>query len=391
MFGLFKKPRVRYERFGGIVSTESPPALLFVDRDWLRRTGRDGGPRWEGDAEADVLSAPTEVHFAFTHRCTAGCDHCYTDSAPEKTETLPLAEIARTADALARMQVFHVALGGGESVEDPRLLEIAGLFRARGIVPNLTTNGLHVTEDFAREAARVFGQVNVSLDGVGERYGGARGYDGFAAADAALALLRRFTRKVGINCVVTRRNFDHLPEVVAYARRMRLNNVEFLRIKPAGRGRDAYYDLRMTPEQGRGLYPMVLGLARRHRIALHVDCSLTPFLCFHEPDPEKLTKLGLFGCEGGNVLAAIGPAGAMTACSFDAHAELDARDAPERWEASFDRFRRWPDRAPEPCNACPYLRHCKGGCHVVAEFVAGDPGAPDPECPRVLAWREKRG
>ncbi|MBZ0254125.1 MAG: hypothetical protein K8I02_12365, partial [Candidatus Methylomirabilis sp.] len=62
MFGLFKKPRVRYERFGGIVSTEAPPALLFVDRDWLRRAGRDGGPRWEGDAEADALTAPTEVH-----------------------------------------------------------------------------------------------------------------------------------------------------------------------------------------------------------------------------------------------------------------------------------------------------------------------------------------
>jgi len=386
VLGLFRRPRVRYEAFGGIVSTESPPALVFVDRAWLRRTGRDGGAAWEGSPDTDRLSAPTEVHFAFTHHCTAGCDHCYTDSAESKRETLPLAEIARVADALARKGVFHVALGGGESTEDPRLLDIARLFRDRGIVPNLTTNGLHVDAAFAR-AAKVFGQVNVSMDGVGHRYGDARGYDGFAQADRALRLLRAEMREVGINCVVHRGNFDHLDELVAYAKGRRLNNVELLRMKPAGRGRERYTELRLTPDQRRAFYPRVLELARRHKIALHVDCSSTPFLTYHAPDAERMEKLGLFGCEGGNVLAAIDPAGRMSPCSFSDLYELDARDIEAGWSEAFSTFRNWPDRAPEPCDTCAYLRHCKGGCHVVAEFLTGDPGAPDPECPRVMDWQ----
>lgn len=386
-FRLFARPKIRFESFGGIIATERPAALVFVDRDFLRNAGHDGGARWRGDPAGDLLSAPTEVHFAFTHRCDAGCAHCYTDSGPEKTGGLDMAGIVEVADALAKAGVFHVALGGGESTEDPRLLDIARAFRARGIVPNLTTNGLHVDEAFAREA-RIFGVINVSLDGIGDRYGGARGYDGFEAADAAIRLLRRHHEKVGINCVVTRRNFDHLPEVVRYARRRRLSNVELLRVKPAGRGRESFSELTMTRDQGRAFFPLVKTLARRHRLSIHVDCSLAPFLCYHAPDRALMTKLGLFGCEGGNVLASVGPDGAMSACSFHAAPELDARAMEADWPGAFEGFRRYPERAPEPCASCAYLPLCKGGCHVVAGFLTGDPFSPDPECPRVVEWRE---
>ena len=70
--GEKKVPRVRYEQFGGIVSNEDPPFLAFVDRAYMRELGYTETPLWsEPEAPIRRLSAPTEVHFACTNRCSA--------------------------------------------------------------------------------------------------------------------------------------------------------------------------------------------------------------------------------------------------------------------------------------------------------------------------------
>src|SRR2546430_1883348 len=83
--------------------------------------------------------------------------------------------------------------------------------RERGVVPNLTTSGIYDEQVLGRlcawTRAGLFGQINVSLDGVGDDYAAVRGFSGFAQADRALVALRRESTEVGINCVVTSRSF----------------------------------------------------------------------------------------------------------------------------------------------------------------------------------------
>ena len=99
----------------------------------------------------------------------------------------------------------------------PALLAALEHARARGMVPNLTTSGLYSDAELARLCgwAKLFGQINVSLDGVGDDYARVRGFDGFARADQAIVALRKATKHIGINCVVTRQNFDGLGAVFA--------------------------------------------------------------------------------------------------------------------------------------------------------------------------------
>ncbi|MHA1466258.1 MAG: SPASM domain-containing protein, partial [Candidatus Heimdallarchaeaceae archaeon] len=40
----------------------------------------------------------------------------------------------------------------------------------------------------------------------------------------------------------------------------------------------------------------------------------------------------------------------------------------------------------EPCSSCRYVKICRGGCHVVSEFVTGEFSNPDPECPIVAEY-----
>ena len=383
---------IRFERFGAIVQMVVPRALVFVDRDYARRWTVRDPVAWrepESTLGEHPLTAPLEAHLQLTNRCAAGCKGCYTGASPDGAPNeWGLAEWTRAIDELADAGVFHVALGGGESAVLPWLGELADHARRRGIVPNLTTSGLDGLDRLVAIADR-FGQINVSIDGIGAAYEAVRGFDGFARADAAVRALRAVKTEVGINVVVTQRNFDELDGIFAYASERRLSEVELLRFKPSGRGTRAYAELRCTDDQHRRFLPAVLAAAKRHVVRVKVDCSYTPMLAHHEPDRALLAELAVYGCTGGDFLVGAKASGQLTACSF-ATPTLDGErptvhQLRDYWNrpGAFGAFRRWRDAA-EPCASCDYHELCRGGCKVVSSHVTGDLSAPDPECPRVI-------
>jgi radical SAM protein with 4Fe4S-binding SPASM domain len=377
-----KVARVRAERFGGIVEIQEPRALLQVDKTMMRELGEPDSPLWELPGDGP-LSAPTEVHIVLSRRCAAGCKGCYVDATPQGA-ALPFEEACRVLDELAEMGVFHVALGGGEALELDYLFKVADHARARGITPNLTTSGLGLDESTARRCA-VFGQINVSVDGVGPAYEKARGFDGFHHAERALRLLRAVKPEVGVNCVVSRSSFDHVPEVARLVRKLRLNELELLRFKPVGRG--ARLDEELTSEQARGLFPMARRLVWRHRIRVKLDCSFAPMVFWHRPSKAAAAFFGVQGCVGGDVLAAVQPEGGISGCSFTPATVTGSLKA--AWPAAFGDFRGYVANAPEPCASCEYLKLCRGGCRAVSA-AHGAFTAPDPGCPRVQEYARGR-
>ena len=98
-------PRMaRLERFGAILQTVVPRALVFVDRDYARRIPglvTTGDPAvWTGDEPAlgdAPLSAPLEAHLQLTNKCTAGCQGCYTGASAEGALRKELASDAQVA------------------------------------------------------------------------------------------------------------------------------------------------------------------------------------------------------------------------------------------------------------------------------------------------------
>jgi len=374
--------KIRAEQFGATVALDRPRAVLQVNRSLARLLGIADSPLWR-TADPGHIAAPTEVHVVLSRRCAAGCRHCYVDARPDGP-ALGLAEAKRVLDELAGWGVFHVALGGGEALELGYLFEVAAHARRVGLLPNLTTNGLRLTPELA-ERCRVFGQINVSIDGVGDGYRRERGHDGFARAERGLRLLRAAKREVGINCVVTRHSFAHLGEIVVFAKRLRLSEVELLRFKPAGRGLAGWPAEELKPEQARALYPRARYLALRHRIRVKLDCSFAPMVFWHRPSLFACRFFGVVGCKGGDLLAAVHPDGALTGCSFGGPREATATDRAgvrDAWANGFGWFRAFADEAPEPCASCSYLTLCNGGCRVVAA-AAGDSARPDPGCPTV--------
>lgn len=378
------KPRYRYERFGGILATESPAMLAYVDKELMQSLGLPESPLWK-QAPREVLSAPTEAHMLITRRCPLQCSHCYTDSSPDAGEDLSFEEVKKRIDSLAAMKVFHLAMGGGEAFLRDDLLDIARYARSRGVTPNLTTNGQFMTAELAHECAGLFGQINLSVDGVSVGRRQPFGEDKTGLAEIAVAHLVNAGVQVGFNVVVTRETFDELDAIAAFAKANKVCDIELLRYKPAGRGTQEYLSQRLEPKQRVELFPKVLKLTEKYQIPIKLDCSSAPFVCHHSPDKERMEAFDVMGCIGGISLLGADEQGRASACSFYPDEGQDILNLDELWEnpQSFKEFREYPENAAEPCRSCDYLSVCRGGCRAVARFLTGDPWAPDPECPKV--------
>jgi len=377
--------RHRLESFGGIVASDDPPFLAFVDRQYMRELGVAASPLWQHGREAiGQLSAPVEVHFACTNRCSLGCAHCYMGSGVEDPGALDTAQFKQALGTLAQMGVFHVAMGGGEALEREDLFELAAHARRIGLVPNLTTNGRLVD---ARMAGRlkIFGQVNLSLDGVGSAARTFREGADFDSVDRAFSHLLQAGVMAGINCVVGQGNFDGLPALFQYAAEKKVSEIELLRFKPSGRAGGLYECHKTTRDQNRRFYPMIRELSEQSGVKTKIDCSFVPMLCYHRPPRELLEAFCVCGCEAGNFLIGARSNGQVCGCSFLPALDLKIDQLPANWAQAPDlqRYRQWPEVAPEPCAACDYLSICKGGCHAVALAVMGKTDAPDPDCPWV--------
>ena len=169
------------------------------------------------------------VMFSPTARCNSRCVSCdwwRADGAGDLT----LAEIAALAAELPRFGTRVVVLTGGEPLVRPDVMEVADLFRERGMALQLLTSGLALGRHADDVAAR-FQTVTVSLDGhTPELYRAIRGVDGLGAVAEGVRKLRQRAPHVGVwaRATLHRRNFRNLLDLVAKSREMGLDQISFL-------------------------------------------------------------------------------------------------------------------------------------------------------------------
>jgi len=130
------------------------------------------------------LSAPEVVHLCITKRCNRNCEFCYV----EKDDSEPSAdEIKGLIDQLAEIDVFQIAVGGGEPFLREDLFEIADYAAQSEIIFNITTNGSLIDDSLSK-------RINEQIDHTQLTF---TEYDG-ANLDAASNLSR-----FGFNLLVT--------------------------------------------------------------------------------------------------------------------------------------------------------------------------------------------
>jgi MoaA/NifB/PqqE/SkfB family radical SAM enzyme len=169
------------------------------------------------------------VLFAPTSRCNSRCVSCDWWRSDGKTD-LGLDEIRSVAEVLPRFGVRIVVFTGGKPLFRADVMEVADLFRARGLRLHLLTSGLAL-EQYAAGIAERFESVAVSLDGrTPTLYREIRGVDGLRAIEAGMRKLRDFAPHLAITArsTIHRHNFRHLADLVTKSQQMGFDRLSFL-------------------------------------------------------------------------------------------------------------------------------------------------------------------
>lgn len=324
------------------------------------------------------LAAPNSVIWDVTGRCNLRCRHCYVEAEHTRKEEPSFEEAHSIIDQLRKAKVFRLSFSGGEPLLRDDLYELLE-YAARYFPVEVASNGLLIDEETARKlkSAKVT-CVQLSMDGLEESHDYLRGREGaFKRLMETTHVLRKQHIPFGVTCVVYRKNFSHIKEIINLAERQGAFTIRFYRLIHTGRGKDLS-SLDLTPAE----YKQALTDVYSYRGRIHaVADEAFGFLLHGGGTPHQWV-----GCQAGRTLAGIKANGQVVPCPMFDDAVFHCGKVPDEdflniWKHSpvLDRFRAL-DTIHGKCHECKYLLQCGGGCRAAVYARTKDLYASDYQC-----------
>ena len=327
----------------------------------------------------DHLVGPLAAHLEIASACNLTCKHCFAGELPRREQQLTLGELDRLFAEMAAVGTFRLGLTGGEPLLRRDLFDIIDLATNHGLCPCVTTNGLLITEEVAREfGERELVWLNVSLDGAtAESNDRVRGSGSFDRVIDRLEVLRRHATFT-LAFTIMSHNAGEAEECVRLAERVGASTAVFRPMYPVGVG-ERHLDLMPTFDQ------YVEALERLETNSADGSFAVRPLDPFGpgtRADGQSVVHTN-HGCGAGNLVCSISVSGEMNPCSFlgPGFAAGNVRDSSlsELWHHSemFRDIRALP--GGNPCGGCSQGEEgFHGGCRARALVLSGSIDAPDP-------------
>ena len=169
-----------------------------------------------GSSEQSIADQSPIVVWNSTKRCNLKCIHCYANATQIPAEgELSTSEAKSFIQDLADFEVPVLLFSGGEPLLRGDILELATYARELGVRPVLSTNGTLITDRCAKDIRNTgFGEVGISLDGIGDRNDSFRGVRGaYALALQAIRNCVGAGLKVSLRFTITRDNYQDIPAI----------------------------------------------------------------------------------------------------------------------------------------------------------------------------------
>jgi hypothetical protein len=139
---MYEIPEAQDEPLSRALMRETYASRVRQDGEYLVIYNKDTGNkiRMSDDAAPPYVKASTPelVDLKITDYCEAGCNFCY-QSSTKSGKHAPFKQIEKTLDMLREMDVFEVAIGGGEPTEHPEFGAILKAVETRNMTANFTT------------------------------------------------------------------------------------------------------------------------------------------------------------------------------------------------------------------------------------------------------------
>ncbi|MDD4873751.1 MAG: radical SAM protein [Dehalococcoidales bacterium] len=343
------------------------------------------------------------VVWNLTRQCNLSCIHCYASADNRKSPDEMDTEAGKAfIHDLADFGVPVILFSGGEPLLRKDLFQMVNIARGHGIKTGLSTNGTLITDEVAEELGRLgFGEVGISLDGIGENNDRFRGKKG--AFEAALSGIRRcLTRgvRVSLRLTITRYNYRDIPDIFKLVENEGIDRVCLYHLAYSGRGsclQKEDINHSQTREVMETIIQHTLDFYQRglHKEILtvgnHAD-GVFLYLKLKKENPQRAEEvLNLLRLNGGNNsgirISSVDDRGNVHPDQFWWHYSMGnvmQRKFGDIWMDDSDTLMKGlKDRKgllKGRCSKCRYLDICNGNLRVRAEAVFDDVWAEDPAC-----------
>jgi radical SAM protein with 4Fe4S-binding SPASM domain len=351
----------------------------FYELGFFTVDTRFAGTVLEGvDVPADHLVGPLAVHLEVVAACNLMCTHCFAGDLPRHENRLSLAELDRLFAEMARLGSFRLGLTGGEPLLRKDIFQIIDLALGHGLAPCITTNGLLITDELAREfGRRKLAWLNVSLEGATAASNDrVRGEGTFGKVLDRLAVLRRHARFT-LAFTIMSTNVDEVRACAELADAVGADTAVFRPLYPVGVAM-RHPELMPSFADYNTALDSLAGMADEGLLSLrHID----PFSPHARRETQSVVHQN-YGCGAGNLVCSISVSGEVNPCSFlgPEFATANVRDSSlaEIWHTSagFRAIRALPHS--EPADAHGNTATFGGGCRARALRLNGSVNAPDP-------------
>lgn len=350
-----EKMITQYDQKYAFKSSFNPQTGLYVRTNILDNDGQDTG------VEAFQASFPHLLDVGIMGHCEHGMQglciasgvECYQDGLHRAEPNMSLVDFRQIIKQCAG-RVNQFALGGrGDPDMHEDFAEILKLCRQNGIVPNLTTSGLCLTEE------KVF-----SI----KKYCGAAAVSWYRSEHTfrAVGMLVNAGVKTNIHYVLGNQSIDEAFDMIKYKKiPAGVGRVIFLLHKPIGLGSKKNV-LNVMDKRVQEFF----GLFNEQE-----NCDLSGFDSCSVPAllnmAVKIHPASIEPCEGGRFSAYITSDMRMLPCSFDQGIrwgiDLRSHTLEEAWNNElFNDFRQ---RMIDSCPGCSLQGLCLGGCPIAPEIV----------------------
>jgi radical SAM protein with 4Fe4S-binding SPASM domain len=350
----------------------------FYANGFFTIEGKFAGLVLDVEPPQNHLTGPLALHLEVVAACNLTCTHCFAGSLPRREDPLTLVELDNLFGQMAALGTFRLGLTGGEPLLRKDLFEIIDLATDHGLCPCVTTNGLLITEEIAREfGRRELVWLNVSLEGATAGTNDLiRGAGTFHRVLERIRILRDHSRFT-LAFTVLSSNLHEIRACAELAQELGAGTAVFRPLYPVGVARH-HLELMPSYEQYNAALNELTQLQSDHEFGMrHID----PFSPASRRDEQSVIYQN-HGCGAGNLVCSVSISGDVSPCSFLGRESYTAnvrhQSLKQIWNESsgFRSIRALPDS--EPFDNGENAARFSGGCRARALVLNGAINAPDP-------------
>lgn len=252
-----------------------------------------------------LTESPIYINWNYTNQCNFNCIHCYSRGRKEKE--LSTAEYLEIVEFLAKSNVFHVNLGGGEPTLRKDFLKISQALSKKNIKVSLSSNAWNIDKSLLMAIKESSIETLIlSLDhSIPKKHDIFRGVDGsYSKVINVVKLAHHYNVKVKISTVITKLNFHILEDIIKIAESEECKSIDFKRFKPTGNGSITKQQLNLDKREEEALYSEIIKWKNKYSIEVN--------LIYGDRYIEGID----YGCPCGKTSLSIFPNGDIAPCVY---------------------------------------------------------------------------